>query len=244
MADPVAGVLTTGFDRLVRGGLRGVWLRGRLPAGPFVWAANHHSWWDPFVAAALLRHARRTACLVMLQDNIQWYAFTRRLGVFGSGEVRTGLRYLAEGRALVVYPEGGLRPAGPPGPLADGAAWYAHRAGVPLAAVAVRVVLRGQQFPEAYVSIRSLGSAVPTAASGLASPVSGGASSAAATAGDVGVLTGVLARTLRDELSTMDLELAMADPRTGPTGFRLVLPGRRSWDERIDALGRRLPWRS
>ncbi|MCP2322628.1 hypothetical protein HDA40_001135 [Hamadaea flava] len=240
MADPLAGVLTTGFDRLVRGGLRGVWLRGRLPAGPFVWAANHHSWWDPFVASALLRDARRTACLVMLQDNIQRYACTRRLGVFGSSEVRTGLRYLAEGRVLVVYPEGELRPPGPPGPLADGAAWYAHRAGVPLAAVAVRVVLRGQQFPEAYVSIRSLRSTVPTAASGVASRASG----AAAAAADVGVLTGVLARTLRDELSTMDLELAMAEPRTGPTGFRLVLPGRRSWDERIDALTRRLPWRS
>lgn len=221
MADPVAGALTTGFDRLVRGGLRGVWLRGRLPAGPFVWAANHHSWWDPFVAAAVLRRARRTSGLVMLQDTIQRYAFARRLGVFGSRELRTGLRQLAEGRVLIVYPEGELRPPGPLGPLADGAAWYAHRTGVPLAAVAVRVVLRGQQAPEAYVSITAVDPA-----------------------GEVGVLTGSLARTLHDDLSTLDRQLAVADPRAGLAGFRPVLLGRRSWDERIDAVTRRLRWRS
>ena len=58
----------------VRGGLAGVRVHGRLPAGPVVWAANHHSWCDPFIAGTLLtaaghrmvprsgvRHERRTA---------------------------------------------------------------------------------------------------------------------------------------------------------------------------------------
>jgi len=43
--------------RMVRHGLRGVSIRGAMPAGPFVWAANHHSWWDPFVAAATIKKA-------------------------------------------------------------------------------------------------------------------------------------------------------------------------------------------
>src|SRR5690242_12064838 len=113
MADPVASILRVGLDRLVRRNLRGIWLRGGLPDGPFVWAANHHSWWDPFVASMVLDRTDRTACLVMDQDNLVRFRFARRLGAFGTREPRTGLRYLADGRVLVVFPEGRLRPAGP-----------------------------------------------------------------------------------------------------------------------------------
>jgi hypothetical protein len=41
----------------VRGGLAGVRVHGRLPAGPVVWAVNHHSWCDPFIAGTLLTAA-------------------------------------------------------------------------------------------------------------------------------------------------------------------------------------------
>lgn len=214
MADPIAAALSTGLDRMVQSGLRGIWLRGELPAGALVWAANHHSWWDPFVAAAVLRRLRRPACLLMSQDNIGRYAFMRRLGVFGSGEPRTGLRHLRHGRVLVLYPEGELCPAGPPGPLAEGAAWYARRAGVPLAAVAVRLALRGHQAPEAYVSVTFVDTAT----------------------------TDQLAEALRHDLSAIDSELAQGDPRAPLAGFAPIVTGRRSWDERIDALGRRRPW--
>jgi 1-acyl-sn-glycerol-3-phosphate acyltransferase len=200
MADPIAAVLRAGLDRLVRGGLRGVWLRGALPAGPFVWAANHHSWWDPFVASAVLTRARRPAGLLMRQDNLSRYAFVRRLGVFSAREVRSGLTCLADGRVLVIFPEGELRPAGPIGPLARGAAWYAHRAAVPLAAVAVRVAVRGHQAPEAYVCVTA---------------------------------TDALEAALAANLSTLDKELASADPREPLPGFRCVVRGKRSWDERL-----------
>ena len=219
MADPVAATLSAGLDRMVQSGLRGVWLRGELPAGPMVWAANHHSWWDPFVAAAVLRRLDRPLCLLMSQDNVGRYGFMRRLGVFGAGEPRTGLRYLRQGRVLVVYPEGELRPAGPPGPLAVGAAWYAARAGIPLAAVAVRLAVRGHQAAEAYVSVTPI-EPTPTRR----------------------MTTELLAGALRAELSMMDVELARADPRAPLAGFAPVVVGRRSWDERIDALGRRRPW--
>jgi hypothetical protein len=192
-----------------------VWLRGRAPDGPFVWAANHHSWWDPFIASAVLARSGHPACLLMRQDNLSRYGFARRLGVFGSAEPRTGLRLLRKGRVLVIYPEGELRPSGIPGPLADGAAWYARRAGVPLTAVAVRVVLRGQQTPEAYVSMNLVESD-----------------------------TVRLADTLRDDLSSVDCLVSAADPRAPLPGFRPVVSGRPSWDERIDSLARRLPWHS
>jgi hypothetical protein len=204
---------------MVRAGLRGVWLRGEVPAGPSVWAANHHSWWDPFVAAAVLRRLDRPACLLMSQENLDRYAFARRLGVFGSAEPRTGLRYLRQGRALVVYPEGRLRPAGPPGPLAEGACWYATRAGVPLSAVAVRIAVRGHQAAEAYVIVTS----VPMETT-------------------LRSTTDRLTETLRANLSTLDCDLAQADPREPLTDFTPIVLGRRSWDERIDAFGRWRPW--
>ncbi len=204
----------------VRGGLAGVWVRGRLPAGPVVWAANHHSWWDPFLASAVLDRAARPACLLMAQDNLARFGFARRLGVFGTGETRRGLSYLDTGRVLVIYPEGELRPAGPLGPLADGAAWFAHRAGVPLCAVGVRVVLRGHEAPEAYLSL-----------------------TAVAKATDLWSSTQRLADRLNDELDDVDTLVAASDPRQPLPGFSRLLTGRRSWDERIDAMAGWRPWR-
>jgi len=58
-------LLDIGLTRLVRRGLPGVWVRGELPVSAATWAANHHSWWDGFVAAAVLREQRRLAALLM-----------------------------------------------------------------------------------------------------------------------------------------------------------------------------------
>jgi hypothetical protein len=210
---------------LVRGGLRGVWLRGLPPPGAFVFAANHHSWWDPFVAMVLLHQLDRSSCVLMLQQNLDRYPFARPLGVFGTGEHRRGLAYLRAGRVLVVFPEGGLRPAGPPGKLAGGAAWYATRAGVPLWAAAARVLMRGQQAPEAYVS-----------AAEVAAEVAAGAG------GTTAVLTARLARQLADQLADLERLNASSDPRAALPGFTPVVAGRRSWDERVDQVARWLPW--
>jgi hypothetical protein len=204
---------------MVRRGLRGVWLRGELPPGPFVWAANHHSWWDPFVASALLDRFGRTACLIMLQENLDRYRLVRRLGVFGTTELPRGLALLGEGRVLVIYPEGELRGAGPPGDLADGASWYARQALVPLCAVATRLVMRGHQAPEAYLSCAQIDDSGP-----------------------VHEITSRLAKSLTDQLAVMDQETAAGDPRRQLPGYRLVVRGRRSVEERMDAATRWLPW--
>jgi 1-acyl-sn-glycerol-3-phosphate acyltransferase len=218
--DAMAGALRYGLHTMVRRGLRGVWLRGELPSGPFVWAANHHSWWDPFVASALLNRLGRAMCLIMLRENLQRYRLLRRLDVFGTNEPRRGLAFLGEGRVLVIYPEGELRNAGPPGDLADGAAWYARRAGVPLCAVATRMVLRGHEAPEAYVSVIQVDASGP-----------------------VREATSRLAKALEDQLGDMCISMATGDPRRPLPGYRPVVRGRRSWEERIDTVARRWPWR-
>ena len=112
----------------VRGGLAGVWVRGRLPAGPVVWAATHHSWWDPFIAGALINGAGRRMILLADVANVRRYQFARHIGVVGTDEPRTALAAVRAGAVLVVYPERRLLPPAPPGPLAPGAAWFAARA--------------------------------------------------------------------------------------------------------------------
>jgi 1-acyl-sn-glycerol-3-phosphate acyltransferase len=202
-------VIRFGLDRLVRGGVRGVWVRGSLPRGPVVWAANHHSWWDGFAAASVLRAAGRTPALLMDGDNLGDYAFLRRAGVIPATQPRAALAALRQDQVLIVFPEGELRPVGPLGPLRPGAQWLAAQAPATLVAVALRVANRGHQSAEIYVDL----AAVPT---------TGGSPA------DV-----ELAGTMADGLARLDADLLAADPREPLPGFLLTVPGKSSWDERI-----------
>jgi len=203
----------------VRGGLAGVWVRGRLPAGPVVWAATHHSWWDPFIAGALISGAGRR--LVLLADiaNVRRYGFARHIGVVGTDEPRTALAAVRGGAVLVLYPEGRLLPAGPPAPLAPGAAWFAARAPARLCSVTVRVLMRGRQYPEAYVVFNEIDAAGP-------SPV----------------VTERLRERLREDLHDVNRLNARTEPGQPLPGFTRAVRGRRSWDERVDTARGLLPW--
>jgi len=219
MSEAGRSAMLAALRMTVRGGLAGVWVRGRLPAGPVVWAANHHSWWDPFIAGALLTAAGHR--MVMLADvaNVQRYSFARRIGVVGTDELRTALATVRGGGTLVVYPEGRLLPAGPPGPLAPGAAWAAARAPARLCSVAVRVLIRGRQYPEAYVVFSEVNADGP-----------------------LPEVTGRLRERLREDLADVDRLCGHAEPRQPLPGFTRVVRGRRGWDERVDAARQWLPW--
>lgn len=194
----------------MRRGLRGVWVRGQLPPGGCVWAANHHSWWDGFLAAAVLRQQRRAAALLMDGDNLSDYHFLAAIGVISTARPRQALASLREGRVLVIFAEGELKPAGPLGELAPGAAWLARRAPAALLPVAVRVAARGHQYPEGLIDIGA-----PCAPDRLADALAG-------------------------QLAGLDAALAGADPRHPLPGFRRVVSGRLSWDERIDRWSSRV----
>jgi 1-acyl-sn-glycerol-3-phosphate acyltransferase len=217
--DARRAAMLTALRLTVRGGLAGIWVRGRLPAGPVVWAANHHSWWDPFIAGELL--AGRGRRMVLLADvaNVRRYRFARHIGAVGTDELRTALAAVRSGAVLVVYPEARLLPAGPPAPLAPGAAWSAARAPARLCSVAVRVLMRGHQYPEAYVVISEV-----------------------EVAGPLPEVTGRLRDRLRADLSDVDRLSSHAEPGPPLPGFTCAMRGRRSWDERIDAARGLLPW--
>jgi len=199
-----ARALGAGFEQLVRHGLRGVWVRGDLPMGGCVWAANHHSWWDGFVAGTVLRRQRRSAALLMDGDNLSDYRFLTEIGVIPTGHPRRALQSLRDGRVLVIFPEGELRAAGPVAELAPGAGWLARQAPAALVPVAVRVATRGHQYPEALIDIGP--------------PCS----------------PDRLAVELAERVAGLDAAIAGADPREPVPGFVRVVPGRFSWDERID----------
>jgi hypothetical protein len=214
--DPIAGALRLGLRRLVRGGLRGIWVRGDNPSGPSVYAANHHSWWDPFVANAVLESRGLAPALLMQHENLSTFGFARRLDVFGSQDLRRGVELLRAGRVVVVFPEGELRPPAGLGALARGAAWYAQRAPAPLYSAATRVLLRGHQAAEAYVSVRTVDAS-----------------------GALAAATAALAESLAADLTDIDAIAGRSEPRQPLPGFRPVMVGKHSWDERIVAVTRR-----
>ena len=219
MPDARRSAMTAALRLTVRGGLAGVWVRGRLPDGPVVWAANHHSWWDPFVAGELLTGAGRRMVLLADAASVRRYRFARRIGAVGTDELRTALAAVSCGAVLVVYPEGRLLPAGSPGPLAPGAAWCARRAPARLCSVAVRVLLRGGQYPEAYVVFSEIG-----------------------VDGRPAEVTERLGERLGEDLAGVDRLGAHADPRQPLPGFTRVVRGRRGWDERVDVARGWLAW--
>ena len=200
-----AKVLHTGLEQLVRRNLRGVWVRGEWPApGPVVWLANHHSWWDYFVAASALRSAGRAEVGVLMDPaSIGSRSFYLRVGAVGTDRLRTAVELLRSGQVLVVFPEGRLLPAGPLGEPHPGAAWLARRSGAVILPVATRVVLRGQQAAEAYLDLGP--PADPDSA----------------------------CDDLRERLAGLDAELAHSDPDVALPGFRQVVSGVRSWPERF-----------
>jgi 1-acyl-sn-glycerol-3-phosphate acyltransferase len=201
--------LSAGLAQLVRRGLRGVWVRGALPPSAVVWAANHHSWWDGFVAASVLQEQHRPAALLMDGGNLGDFRFLRSVGVISAERPREALRALREGRVLVIFPEGELRPPGPLHATARGAEWLGRQAPAAVVPVAVRVVNRGHQYPEALVDI---------------SPE---------------VVPADLPAALAIRLQELDAAILSADPRLPVPGFRCAVRGRPSWDERISRWAER-----
>jgi 1-acyl-sn-glycerol-3-phosphate acyltransferase len=200
--------------RAIRGlnwtGLRSVQVRGSLPSGGCVWAANHHSWWDGWAGAAVIWDQHRRPGLLMDPANLDRFAFLRRVGVLGTGELRAATRAVQTGTVMMVFPEGELRSPGRPGPLHRGAAWLAVHSGAPVLPVATRAVMRAHAVPEYVIDIGP--------------PLHGH---------DPRHLTERLDAALTERLTALDAQLATSEPAEQLPGFRVVHRGRRDWDERV-----------
>ncbi|GAA6733037.1 lysophospholipid acyltransferase family protein [Thermus oshimai] len=191
----------------LKGSLRGVYLRGEVPEGPLVVAMNHHSFFDGHLLWHLARRKGAPFTLLVAEANLKAFPVLRLGGALEAGRVREALRRLKGGGWVALFPEGEMRFPGPLGPLKGGAAYLARKAGVPLLPVASRVVLRGFEHPEAFLWV-----------------------------GDPLSPEGDLERALGGLLRELDALLAKTHPRALPEGFREILRGRRSLEERIRPL--------
>jgi 1-acyl-sn-glycerol-3-phosphate acyltransferase len=176
----------------LRTGLNGMYLRGELPQQGGLIAANHHSWWDGYLAAELAWGQGWPFGILMNEQNLTRFSFFRVLGVLGSSELRPALRRLQAGEPFFIYPEGDIKPIGPLHTLQKGTGWLAQKATVPIYPLAVRVILRGSQLPEAYLW--------------LGKPV----------------LERDLAQTLSGMLERLDTDLLLHDPERPLPGFEAL----------------------
>ncbi|MDV6373611.1 lysophospholipid acyltransferase family protein [Deinococcus arenicola] len=146
-------VLKHSIRRSLRTGLGGVWVRGSMPPGGAVLAPNHNSWWDGYVMRELAWWAGADFRILMVTRQLRRFPFLRRMGALEAGRVREAAHSARNGAWVAVFPEGAVQPVGGLAEVHPGAAWIARTAGVPLIPVALRVVMRGGQWPEAYLRI-------------------------------------------------------------------------------------------
>ena len=213
----IARSLPLVIRRALRGGLHGVWGRELvLPEGGCVVAANHHSWWDGYLLWLVQQRVKRPAGLMMEAEQLARFRFFRRLGVVSPGELRLALTRIGRGEVWFLFPEGALRPAGRVGSFHNGAAFLAQRAGVLLYPLALRVVMRGAQHPEAFVV---LGEAVDTT-------------------GDRQSVTARCREAIDGLLHEIDETLLSNDPERPPPGFDAWLSGPGSFHERVGWVAR------
>ncbi len=206
----IAWYLPHAVRRSLRCDLAGVWGHETwtpAPGGAVV-VANHHSWWDGYLAWFIAAQAERPFAVLVDDATLERYPFFRRVGAVGVGDLRAAVRRAAEGAWLFVFPEGRLRASHGLGPFAPGADAIARLAGVPVHPMAWRVVMRGQQYPEVYLRRG------PALAAGAGPEAQRGA---------VASLLEALDR---------DLEGA-ADAEAPVPGYALLHAGRRSSQERV-----------
>ena len=122
-----------------------------IPQGPAVIVANHPSAVDPlFIGAAVPERLLFIAAeeFLFMRGFVGWVMRTYgciavRRGGIDMSAIREPLRALADGRKVVLFPEGGITPE--PRPPQRGAALITARARVPIVPAAIRGT--GRVFP-------------------------------------------------------------------------------------------------
>ena len=153
--------------RSVRKNIHAVWVKGgldTLPKGSYILAPNHHSWWDAYLLWFITRKLGCDFRVLMDDGQLSKFYFFRHLGAIGASEIRTALRFLQSGflksdslkgnvpSVLVIFPEGELSAASKLTQIEKGLDYFSEKAKIPVVPLAMRIVLRGAQLPEAFLN--------------------------------------------------------------------------------------------
>ncbi len=205
--------------RSLRSGLHGVYARGHwdaLPKSGYIISANHHSWWDGYLAWLVQQRVAQPLSGMMGEAQLSRFRFFRRMGVLSQKEVREALGRLERGEVLFIFCEGRVRPAGEVQKVEAGVAFLAQKANVPVYPLALRTVVRGSQHPEAFVV---LGERLEPHE-------------------DRAALSEAVKARLNTLLREVEQTLQSADPEAPPPGFEPWLTGPKSFHERMGWVAR------
>jgi 1-acyl-sn-glycerol-3-phosphate acyltransferase len=205
----IATFVERSFFKSLKESLRGVYIKGEIPKGPMVLAMNHHSYFDGHLMWFLAKLEGQKFNILVLEETLKAFPVLKLVGALEARRLREALKRLKMGEWVGIFPEGKLYYPGPLGPLKPGAVWLARKAGVPILPIACRVAVRGFEHPEAFLLVSP--------------PISPDED-----------LERVLGRALRE----LDEILRNTHPREIPEGFREILRGRRSLDERMSLLAK------
>lgn len=205
--------------RSLRNNLQGAWGKGpfdTLPHHGVILAPNHHSWWDGYLTWLAARRLGRTMSIIMHDWQLKRFPFFRHHGAISTREPREALRRLARGDLLVLFPEGDLQPAANVSVVKPGLAFFARSARAPIYPLALRVTVRGAQYPEALVS--------------LGEPVAPDL--------DRDTINKTYLEAINSLLEGIDHDLQHSNPEAPPTGYQPWLEGQQSFHERVGWLAK------
>ena len=137
---------------------------GEFPTAGYVAAANHHSWWDGFLALTIHRSIapERPINVMMDYEQLRRFPFFRFGGAFSvdASSVRAAypaIRYGAacarDGAGVWIFPDGVLRSALCEPAFTSGFVHAARAAEVPVLPVAMRYAFLGEQRPTAIAAL-------------------------------------------------------------------------------------------
>ncbi len=194
----------------LRRNMHAVWLKAdwsKLPSEGFIFAVNHHSWWDVYLVIFLRKLLGRPLSALMDDEQLSTYSFFRLMGAVGRAELREALRRIKRGDMFFVFPEGELRQAGRVESLEKGVAFLARVSGVKVFPLVFKMVMRGAQHPEAFIV---LGDELEDASD-----------------------LDALQESLNALLADLDARLALSHPEKAPVGFENVLLGKASMSQQM-----------
>jgi 1-acyl-sn-glycerol-3-phosphate acyltransferase len=204
------------MSRTLETGLYAVWQRGNwqaLPGSGLIFASNHPSWWDLYLFWFIRQKLKRPVSGMMREDTLQTFPFFRSLGVIAQSEIREALRRLKRGDILQIFPQGEMHQGGV-ATVQEGVAFLAEKSGVLVYPVALRLVVRGAQQPEAFILLGEPLQFVGTRTE----------------------FSEVLKEQINVLLETIDQTILETHPEATPEGFTNWLPEKKRFDERIKWL--------